>query len=462
MPETNTPKTLNKPDGNLRWVICSLLFFSVAINYLDRLTISVLKTPLSEQFGWSNSDYGYITGAFSFAYAFGYLFGGRLSDRWGVKKALPYFVGAWSLFAGLHGLCAFLDLDETITAIAPEIRTAFPYLVISFVTVPMTAAGFIYGRIALGLCQGGNFPAAIKTVAEWFPVRERATATGWFNAGSNVGAVACPFIVSYLYAAVGFQLTFYITGAVGLVWVIAWKALYRPPEEHPKLSPSELAYIRDGQPESEEKPPQVPWISLLGYRAAWAYLIASILAGPAWGFYQFFVPDFLQQVFSLDQGDTAKATASFFLVATAGGVLGGWFAGKLLAKGWSLNKARKTALLVCALCVVPIYFAPFVPSVWMAIAIVGIAGSAHQGWSANLFSVVGDTMPREAISSVVGMGGFAAYMTGGFVNIITGAILDKTGSYISVFAYFSGMYILSLIAIQILVPVIGRKSKATN
>jgi ACS family hexuronate transporter-like MFS transporter len=448
-----------KSGGNFRWVVCGLLFFSVLINYLDRLTISVLKTPLSEMFGWSNTDYGYISGAFSFAYAFGYLLGGRLSDKWGVKRALPYFVGAWSIVAGLHGLVVFLDLESSVTAIAPQIKTTFPYLVISVVTVPMTAAGFIYGRIALGLCQGGNFPAAIKTVAEWFPLRERALATGWFNAGSNVGAMLCPLIVSYLFATVGFQLTFYLTGAVGLFWVIAWKMFYRTPAEHPRLSAAELAYIQEGQPPVEQTPAKVPWVKLLGYRAAWAYLIASILAGPAWGFYQFFIPDFLQKGFSLSQAETSGWTSAFFVVATAGGVLGGWFAGKLLARGCSLNKARKTALLVCALCVAPIFLAPFVPTVWMAVAIVGIAGSAHQGWSANLFSVVADTMPRETISSVVGMGGFAAYLTGGFVNIITGAILDQTGSYVYVFAYFSGMYLLSLLAIQILVPKIGQEER---
>ncbi len=412
-------------------------------------------------FGWSNTDYGYITGAFSFAYAFGYLLGGRLSDKWGVKKALPYFVGAWSLIAGLHGLIAFLDLESTVTAFAPAIRTTFPYLVISMVTVPMTAAGFIYGRIALGLCQGGNFPSAIKAVAEWFPLRDRALATGWFNTGTNVGAILCPIIVSYLFTAVGFQLTFYITGGVGFIWVIAWKKFYHAPADHPKISASELAYIQSDQAETEEKPVQVPWIKLFSYRAAWAYIIASILAGPAWGFYQFFMPDFLQKRFDLSQGETGIFTSVFFIIATAGGIFGGWFAGKLLAKGWTLNKSRKTALLVCALCVVPIYFAPFVSSIWLAVIIAGVAGSAHQGWSANLFSVVADTMPRETISSIVGLGGFVAYMTGGFVNIITGTILDKTGSYVSVFAYFSGMYILSLIAIQVLVPVIGKPSQKT-
>lgn len=452
---TDTPSPHTKPGSNYRWIVCVLLFFSVVINYLDRLTISVLKAPLSEMFGWSNTDYGYISGAFSFAYAFGYLLGGRLSDKWGVRKALPYFVGAWSLVAGLHGLVAFLSLEDSIQAVAPEITTAFPFLVLSVVTVPMTAAGFIYGRIALGLCQGGNFPAAIKCVAEWFPLKERALATGWFNAGSNTGAMLCPLLVSFLFTTVGFQMTFYITGAIGFLWVIAWKLLYRSPTEHPKISASELAYIQEGQPQEEPKLTKVPWIKLLGFRAAWAYLLASILAGPAWGFYQFFLPDFLQKGFSLSQEQTSVWTSVFFVVATAGGIFGGWFAGKLLAKGWSLNAARKTALLVCALCVVPIFFAPFVPAVWMAVAIVGIAGSAHQGWSANLFSVVADTMPRETISSIVGMGGFAAYMTGGFVNILTGSLLDKTGSYVPVFAYFSGMYVLSLVLIQLLVPRIG-------
>ena len=451
---------MKEKTGNLRWIICSLLFFSVMLNYLHRLTISILKDPLSEMFGWSEIDYGYITGAFSFAYAFGYLFGGRLSDRLGVRKALPYFVGIWSLIAGLHGLVAFLDLEATVKAVAPQITTAFPYLVISMVTVPMTAAGFIYGRIALGLCQGGNFPSAIKTVAEWFPVKERALATGWFNTGSNVGAMLCPLIVGVLFDAFGFQATFYITGAAGFIWLIVWKIYYRSPREHPHISDSERAYILDGQPEEEETPKQVPWIKLLGYRAAWAYLIASILAGPAWGFYQFFLPDFLKKGFSLSEGAMRGWTSTFFIIATAGGVLGGWLAGKLLAKGWTINKARKIALLVCALCVVPIFIAPYVPAVWMAVVIAGIAGSAHQGWSANLFSVVADTMPKETISSIVGMGGFAAYMTGGFVNIITGNILENTGSYVAVFAYFSGMYLLSLIAIQLLVPRIGGGEKA--
>jgi ACS family hexuronate transporter-like MFS transporter len=207
----------------------------------------------------------------------------------------------------------------------------------------------------------------------------------------------------------------------------------------------------------EERPPAIPWLKLLRYRAVWAYVLASIFAGPAWGFYQFFLPDFLKKSFKLELQAMGWWTGAFYAVAAVGGVAGGWLAGNLLTRGWSLNAARKISLLICALAVVPVFLAPYAPNVWLAVLIVGLAGSAHQGWSANLFSVVSDTMPREAISSVVGLGGFLAYFTGGFVNKITGNILQATGSYLTVFLYFSGMYVLSLVAIQLLVPIIGKE-----
>jgi ACS family hexuronate transporter-like MFS transporter len=318
--------------------------------------------------------------------------------------------------------------------------------------MPMTAAGFMLARIALGLTEGGNFPGAIKAVAEWFPVKERALATGWFNAGTNVGAILCPIAVPWLFQHIGWQSTFYVTGASGFLWVIAWWMIYETPAKHPRLLESERNYILDGQPAVEEKLAKVPWLSLLGYRAVWAYIIASMLAGPAWGFYQFFVPDFLDKRFTLSLQAIGWWTGAFFALAAIGGVAGGWLSGKLMSLDCSLNAARKVSLLICALAVVPVFLAPYVSSVWMAVLIVGLAGSAHQGWSANLYSVVSDTMPREAISSVVGLGGFLCFFTGGFVNAITGKILDATGSYVYVFAYFSGMYLLSLLAIQLLIP----------
>lgn len=459
MSQATLPSTTPGP-GRVRWVICLLLFFSIVVNYLDRLVLAVLKPELSERLGWSETDYGMIAAAQSFAYAFGYLFGGRIIDRVGPKRGLPMFVLLWSLAAIAHGFCAYLDVDATIRF--PWLEKGDEGVTFAMLMMPATAAGFMVARIALGLMQGANFPAAIKVVAEWFPLKERALATGWFNIGSNVGAVVCPLLVPLLYKWVGWEWTFYITGGTGLVWLVAWKALYDEPADHKTVSQAELAYIREGQPVVEETPRRVPWVSLLGYRAVWAYIIASILAGPAWGFYQSFLPDFLSKRFDLDLSGTGLWTAVFFAIAAAGGVLGGWLSGKFMNQGWTLNKARKLTLLVCALAVVPIYFAPFAGSVWVAVLIIGLAGSAHQGWSANLFSVVSDTMPKEAISSVVGLGGFVAYFTGGFINGFVGLILEKTGSYVWVFAYFSLMYLLSLGLLQLLVPKLESASSKSS
>lgn len=458
----NTPSPgVTAAGGHYRWTICALLFFSVAVNYIHRLVIGILKEPLSVSLDWSESDYGYIAAAFSFAYAFGYLFGGRLMDHWGVKRGLPIFVFCWSLAATAHGLVGLLDTQAQVRISYPWFSWAERGLVWTTFAAPLTVMGFVAARIVLGLTQGGNFPGAIKTVAEWFPVRERALATGWFNAGTNVGAVICPLVVQWMYGRWGWQTTFYATGLIGFVWVAVWVWLYESPEKHPRLKPAELAYIREGRPVVEEPKVSVPWLSLLRYRAVWAYVLASIFAGPAWGFYQFFLPDFLRKSFNLDLGGTARWTSAFFFLAAIGGVTGGWLAGKLLARGWSVNRARKTALLACACAVVPVCLAPYAGSAWLAVCIVGLAGSAHQGWSANLFSLVSDTMPRHAISSVVGLGGFVAYFTGGFVNGITGQILQKTGSYVTVFAYFSGMYLLSLLLVHLLVPRIGRTEPST-
>jgi ACS family hexuronate transporter-like MFS transporter len=449
-----------KPGGNYRWVVCGLLFFSVVVNYIHRLTLSILKGPLSAELGWSETDYGYIAAGFSFAYAFGYLFGGRMMDRFGVKRGLPVFLLIWSAVASAHGLCGLIDVEAKFRFTYPWFSWAERGVIWTTLAMPLTAAGFVFGRITLGLAQGCNFPAAIKAVAEWFPVKERALATGLFNAGSNIGAIVGPLAVVWLFRKVGWQTTFYITGALGFVWVAAWWWLYDAPEKHRRVSPAERDYIRGGQPLIAEKPVKVPWRKLFGYRAVWAYLLASILAGPAWGFYQSFLPDFLQKSFRLELEATARWTGVFFAVATLGGVAGGWLAQTLLNRGWTVNAARKVSLLACALAVVPVCLAPFAGNIWLAVLIVGIAGSAHQGWSANLFTVVSDTMPKEAISSVVGLGGFLAYFTGGFVNGITGFILQKTGSYVPVFLYFSGMYVLALLAIQILVPKIGKENRS--
>lgn len=437
--------------GNFRWAICGLLFFSVSLNYIDRNIIGILKGPLSKELGWSETDYAHIASAFQFAYAFGYLFGGRLMDWIGVKRGLPLAVIFWSIAAAAHGLVSFLPTNETI-------RLALPWISVGAFTVPVTVFGFMGARVALGLAEGGNFPGAIKTVAEWFPVKERALATGIFNAGTNVGAIICPFAVPRMYAAWGWPATFYITGGLGVVWLAAWWWLYDNPDKHARLSAAERDYIRSGQPLTEEKKVTVPWLSLFGYRAVWAYIAAGILAGPVWNIYMFFLPDFLQKNFKLDLVAVGDWTAVFYFIASFGGVAGGWLSGNLIGRGWSLNAARKVALLCCALAVVPIFLAPSMPNVLLTVLIVGLAGSAHQGWSANLFSFVSDTMPKQAISSVVGIGGFVAYFTGGVVTEIIGKILQRTGSYASIFATASLLYLASLLIIHLLVPRIGQRA----
>ena len=441
-----------KTGGKVRWIICGLLFALVALSYIDRLIIGILKKPIGAQLGWSEEDYGDIAAAFSFAYAFGYLFAGRAIDRLRVKRGLPLFVFIWSVAVAAHGLISFISRDAQFHFHYPWFSFAEKGFVWMTLAMPMTAAGFVMGRLVLGLAEGANFPAAIRTVAEWFPVRERAYATGWFNAGTNVGAVLCPIAVPWIYACFGWPLTFYLTGAAGFLWVAAWYLLYDEPDKHRRLGAPELEYIRGGQPPAAAKSPAVPWHSLFRYRPVWAYMLASILAAPAWGFYQFFVPDFLEKRFHTSLQATGGWTGAFFALTAVGGISGGWLAGALLGRGWTLNAARKVSLLVCALAVVPVFTAPFAPNVLLAVLIVGLAGAAHQGWSANLYSVVSDTMPKQSISSIIGLGGFVCYFTGGFVNALTGVILQRTGTYAAVFAYFSGMYMLSLIALQLLVP----------
>jgi len=443
--------------GRFRWAICGLLFFSVAINYIDRNIIGILKGPLSHELGWSETDYAHIASAFQFAYAFGYLLGGRLMDRIGIRRGLPIAVAVWSVAAAAHGLCSLLPLDRALTV---NLSWLASLGVTASLVLPFTVVGFMSARVVLGLAEGGNFPGAIKTVAEWFPQRERALATGLFNAGSNIGAILCPFVVPRMYASWGWPVTFYVTGALGLFWLVAWWWLYENPETHPRLTAAERAYIREGQPAEAPAtgaPERIGWGALLGYRATWAYLAMSILAGPVWTIYMFFLPDFLQKRYQLPLVEVGNWTAVFYFVASFGGIAGGWLAGHFLGRGWSVNAARKVAMLLCAVAVLPIYLAPHVPTVWLTVLIVGLAGSAHQGWSANQFSFASDTMPKAAVSSLVGLGGFIAYFTGGFTAEIIGVVLKHTGSYASIFAVASVMYVSALLVMHLLVPRIGHK-----
>lgn len=420
-----------KAVGGFRWTICGLLFFATAINYIDRQILGILKPQLSHDLRWNEHDYANIVTAFQFTYALGYLFGGRLMDRIGVKRGLPLAAFIWSIFAAFHGIAR-------------------------------SVTGFAVARLGLGLAEGGNFPAAIKTVSEWFPIRERALATGIFNSASNIGAVICPLTIPWLAIHMGWPSAFFITGALGIVWIAAWALLYDSPETHPRLSQSERDYIEAGRAPEEECADTVPWRHILRLRATWAYMIAGLLAGPVWWFYLFWIPDFLQKRFHLSLQTTGFYTGLIYAFAILGSVGGGWFSARLLGRGWSLTAARKMALLIPAVCVIPVCVAASVSNIWVAVFVVGLAAASHQAWSANLYTFVSDTMPKGAVCSVVGLGGFTGGIASMGIAQAIGYVLTATGSYVPLFVWASSMYLLSLLAIHLLVPRIAQEGQITT
>jgi ACS family hexuronate transporter-like MFS transporter len=391
--------------GFYRWMICALLFAVTTINYMDRQVIGILKPVLSQSLGWSEIDYGHIVFFFQLAYAAGYAGMGRFMDLVGVRFGLAVAVTVWSVAAAAHGLMR-------------------------------TPAGFAAARFALGIGEGGNFPAAIKTVAAWFPVEERALATGLFNAGSNVGALVTPIVVPWLTVAFGWRTAFYATGLVGFIWLAAWLALYR----HPPV------------PAGPAGPARVPWLALFRYRGTWAFVVGTFLTSPVWWFYLFWVPDFLHKAHGLNLTALGPPLVAIYLMTDVGSIGGGWLSSALIARGVAVLRARKVALLVCALLVVPIFAAPRVDSLWLATLLIGLAASAHQGFSANLFTVVSDTMPAAAVSSVVGLGGMAGAIGGMGVAEAAGLVLQATGSYVILFTCAAGAYLLATLLMHLILP----------
>jgi ACS family hexuronate transporter-like MFS transporter len=407
--------------GHVRWVICGLLFFATTVNYIDRQVLGILKPVLAKDLHWTEADYGWIVSAFQFAYALMMPLAGRIIDRLGTRLGYALAVIAWSAAAMSHSLAR-------------------------------TWGQFVAARLSLGVGEAANFPAAIKTVAEWFPEKERAFATGIFNSGSNVGAIVAPLIVPVIALQLGWRATFIVTGLFDLVWLAAWLVYYRTPAQHPGLSPQELAYIEAGRSITEPLAPQ-PWRSLFTERPAWAYIAGKFMTDPVWWFFLFWIPAFLQSTYQLPLTQLGLPLAAIYIAADAGSILGGWISAGLISRGWPLNAARKTAMLLCACAATPIMSLLFVRRLWPTVALVGVAAAAHQGWSANLYTLVSDTFPRRTVGSVIGLGGFVGGISGMLIAPMIGYWLDfSKGAYRPLFVAGGAAYLIALGIIQLLVP----------
>jgi len=398
--------------------VCALLFFATTINYVDRQVLGILAPELEKSIGWNEAQYGYIITAFQASYAVFLLLSGRLMDWLGTRKGYSLAVIVWSAASMAHALA----------------RSAF---------------GFGVARFALGVGEAGNFPAAIKTVAEWFPKKERALAIGIFNSGTNVGAVAAPLVVPWIAIHYGWRWAFLATGLTDLAWLGCWLAIYHRPEEQPRLSRAEFDYIRSDPTEPSAK---IPWRRLFPYRQTWAFAFAKFLTDPIWWFYLYWLPKFLNQTHGISLAKIGPPLVLIYLAADAGSVAGGWLSSSLLRHGWSVNRARKTAMLICACVVTPVFFASMTSHLWVIVALVGAAAAGHQGWSANLFATAGDMFPEHAVGSVVGIGGTLGAIGGMLLASGAGLILQLTGSYVPMFVIASSAYLVALAVIQLAAP----------
>lgn len=420
--------------GRYRWVILALVFFATTINYLDRQVISLLKDDyLEPQFNWTETDYANVVVAFQLCYAIGMLVVGWFIDKVGTKLGYAISLAVWSLAAIAHAFAK-------------------------------STLGFIGARGLLGLSEAGNFPAAIKTVAEWFPKKERALATGIFNSGTNIGAILAPLSVPFIAAAWGWQEAFIITGAVGFIWLIFWFLFYEIPSKHKKLSKEEFEYIHSDKDEKLENSntEKVSWFKLLTYRQTWAFFIGKFMTDPIWWFYLFWLPSFLNKQYGMTKTDVALPIAVVYTLTTVGSIFGGWLSGFFIGKGWPVYKARRTAMLVFALLVLPVVFAQALGfySYWYAVLIIGLAAASHQAWSANLFTTTSDMFPKKAVASVTGIGGMAGAIGGILIARLAGALLDhfkalgniETGYYVMFIicgtAYLAAWIIFNLLAPQ--------------
>ena len=427
MPAAITPKQppsgspSRVPEGrfiaNYRWVVCALLFFATTINYIDRQILSLIKEILDKDIGWTNEQFGWVNSAFQFAYGIGLLGFGWFVDRFGTKMGYAVSIIAWSVAAAAHGLVGSLG-------------------------------GFITARSALGLGEAGNFPSAIKAVALWFPKRERAFATSIFNAGTNAGALIAPAFIPWMAYRFGWQSCFIAAGIAGLLWLFLWIPFYDVPDKCKRVGPAELVLIRSDR-EDEQPKEKIPWLSLLSYRQTWSFIIAKFLTDPVWWFFLIWLPDYFKKTRGLDIKKSWIHIVTIYGIVTVLSIFGGWVTGYLTKRGWSVTRARKTGMFIFALCALPILTVTTVGD-WTAVLLIGLAGSAHQAWSANLYTTVSDMFPKRAVASVIGIGGMAGSAGGILFPALSGRLLDHfqkqqniTAGYAILFSICACMYLVA-------------------
>jgi ACS family hexuronate transporter-like MFS transporter len=411
-------ETFSSRAGYFRWAICALLLFGTTKNYMDRNILGVLNKTLQHDLGWNEIDYSNLVVAFQAAYAFGMVVIGRLIDKLGTRLGYALAMVFWSL-----------------ASMGTALGSSF--------------TSFAVSRVALGLGEAAVFPASIKAVAEWFPKKERALATGIFNAGTSIGAMLTPVVVPWINARWGWRGCFLGIGALGFVWLGFWLLIYVKPELHPRVSKAELGYIRS---DPQEAPGKIEWIALLPLRQTWAFVAGKFLTDPIWWFYLFWVPGFLQSKHGLALTGLGAPIVATYLISDFGSVAAGWLSSSMIKRGYAVNTARKTAMLVCAVGVIPVIFSYRVGSTWSAVGLIGLAAACHQGFSANLFTLTSDMFPARAVGSVVGIGGMAGAIGGLFIATVVGHVLQWTGSYRVPFLIAGSAYLLALAVIHALAP----------
>lgn len=448
---TSPPDSMSEKVGRYRWKICALLFFATTINYMDRQVLALLKPVLQDPIsgiGLTEVNYGYIVTAFSLAYALGLLVVGGFIDRVGTKLGYAVAVAVWALAAASHALVSFPSVVAVLDGVVRWLASASGLK--GLIGVSGAVAGFAVARFVLGLGESGNFPACIKTVAEWFPQKERALATGIFNSGANVGALIAPLAVPWIAIHWGWRWGFLFTALFSATWLVFWWKIYQRPQDHPKTSPAEQSYINSGPPESTVK---IPWTHLLNKRQAWAIFFGKVLTDPVWWFYLFWVPGFLSRRYGLPIGRIGLPLVVIYNMSAVGSIFGGWLPCKFLGLGWTANRARKTAMLIYAIAVLPVVFIGKMQGVWSVVALLSLATAAHQAWSANMFTLASDMFPRRAVASVVGIGTFGAALLMAFISTLVGYVLKWTdGNYAPLFVVCGTGYLLALLIIQLLAP----------